>query len=242
MLTQPYRMVKKSLAMRGVAGTVAYAMKWPLVIYNERRSLVERNAIQSDFDRRHGTDTGGIIPLSSFTITSSNWVHGVRYAPTSPQGFRKALSMLGLDAENFHDFTFVDIGAGKGATLLYAAELGFKSVVGVEFVEGLHEVAVRNIAAFAPARSIGESVCIDAVQYPMPDTPLVVFMNYPFSSKQLMGSVIANMQKSSGGPKYLIALNFPYDPADLPGTRVCLIQSSSNLDGRLNYAFEVQTD
>ena len=238
-MVRQYRMIQKSLAMRGIAGTVSYAVKWPLVVYNERRSLVERNAIQTDFDRRHGTDTGGIIALSSFTIANPNWVHGVRYAPTSPQGFRQSLALLDLNSDSYKDFTFIDIGAGKGATLLYAADLGFKAVVGVEFVEELHEIAVRNLAAYPSARDIGKSVCIDALQYPMPDSPLVVFMNYPFSSLELMDGVVDQIRNCANGPKYLITLNFPYDPATLPGGRLRLINSARVSAHRNHYAFEV---
>ncbi len=241
MLLRPFRMLKKSLAMRGLTDTVLYAIRWPLVVYSEQRSLLARNAIQSKFDARYGTDTGGVIPLSRFTIDNPNWVHGVRYAPTSPESFETALALLNLRRDQLKDFTFVDIGAGKGATLLYAADLGFKAVIGVELVDALHKIALDNLSRYPPARGVGFSVCQDALQFAMPEPPLVVFLNYPFSSKELMDGVIVNISACGNGPKYLIALNFPYDLATLPSGKLRLLNSvnSSVRKENSNYGFEV---
>jgi hypothetical protein len=230
-------MIKKSVAMRGVLPTLAYAARWPLVIYDERRSLAERNAIQLKFDAQYGTDTGGIIPLSSFTIDNPNWVHGVRYAPTSPERFRESLALLNLDSARYRDFTFVDVGSGKGATMLYAADLGFKAVIGIEFVEELHKIAQKNISLYPAAKDIGQSICTDALTYKMPPAPLVVFFNYPFSSHELMDGVIRNISQSGPGEKYLLAVNYPYNPATLPSGKLRLISSVKT--HRHNYAFEV---
>jgi hypothetical protein len=234
-------MIKKSLAMRGVQDTVFYALGWPLLVYSQRRSLLARNAIQSKFDATYGTDTGGVIPLSQFKIDNPNWVHGVRYAPTSPETFENSLALLNLDRQQLKDFTFVDIGAGKGATLLYAADLGFKAVVGVELVEQLHQVALQNLSRYPSARNIGSSVCIDALRFEMPTPPLVVFFNYPFSSKELMDGVVRNISACGDGRKFVIALNFPYDPATLPSGKLRLVSSvpSTVEKENHNYGFEV---
>jgi SAM-dependent methyltransferase len=232
-------MIAKSLAKRGVLNTVLYATQWPLIIYRERQSLLERNAIQSQFDRLHGTDTAGIIPLSSFVIEDPAWPHGVRYAPTSPQGFEASLSLLGLNSKSYNDFTFVDVGSGKGATLLYASHLGFKAVYGIELVKELHDIAARNLSLYLPDGDRGKSICANAANFQMPAPPLLVFANYPFSSKELMAAVVQNIANSGKGPKYLVADNFPYDPATLPCARLRLIRGVRASTGNNNYAFEV---
>jgi SAM-dependent methyltransferase len=231
-----YRMIRKSVAMRGAAGTIGYAMRWPFVILSERRDLRARNDRQAQFDEAYGTDTGGVIPLSEFTIDHPNWVHGVRYAPTSLETFTGALALLGLSS--FEPFTFVDVGSGKGATLLYAADLGFREVLGIELVPELNDIAIRNLSLYPPARGKGASVCADATTYEMPSTPLIAFFNYPFSSKELMDSVIGNIRRCGKGLKYLIAINYPYDPATLPGGGLKLIGRIPRKQ-RCNYAFEV---
>lgn len=233
------RMIEKSIAKRGLLPTLVYAVRWPLVVYGERQSLLKRNTIQSQFDERHGTDTAGIIPLSSFSVQNPVWVHGVRYAPTSQEGFERSLSMLKFGRERYKEFAFVDVGSGKGATLLYASDLGFKAVYGVELVKELHDIAARNISLYPTARAVGRSICASATDFRMPEPPLVVFANYPFSSKELMEDVVRNISASGEGRKYLVADNFPYDPAALPSGRLRLIESLQTSTGNHNYAFEV---
>ncbi len=64
-----------------------------------------------------------------------------------------------------------------------------------------------------------------------------MFFNYPFSSQELMDGVIRNISESGAGEKYLLALNYPYDPATLPSGKLRLINSVKT--HRHNYAFEV---
>lgn len=239
MIALMIRMIRKSVAKRGVATTLIYAARWPLVVYAERQRLLARNALQVQFDEKHGTDTAGVIPLSTFFVQDPVWVHGVRYAPTSQEGFYRSLSALKLDGEMYGEFALVDIGSGKGATLLYASALGFRAVYGVELVRELHEIAVKNMSLYPPARLIAQSVRASASDFRMPDPPLIVFANYPFSSEELMDRVIRNIAESGPGPKYLLADNFPYDPAKLPSAKLRLIGRLRAETGNSNYAFEV---
>ena len=233
-----FRMFQKSLAIRGPLNTLIHVIRWPLVILRERASIRERDAIQTRFDQQHGTDTAGFIPLSSFEIDSPAWVHGVRYAPTSLQRFKESVASLGLSQAQLSGYSFVDVGSGKGATLLYAIDLGFRAVYGVELVEELHRVAAKNLEMH-DANKKAISVCADATAFDMPAPPLVVFANYPFSSKEMMGRVIQNIARAGIGPKYLIADQFPYDVAALPGTRLNLISHRKDKNDRSNYSFEV---
>ena len=235
--TRNYRKITKSVGMRGVKKTLIYALQWPFIVANERHKLRERNSIQFEFDRQYKTDTAGIIPLSTFAIEDPLWVHGVRYAPTSPQAFRDALSLLELSPERYRDFTFVDVGSGKGAVLLYAAELKFKAIYGIELVGQLHDIAVTNIARYPAARGITTPVCGDATKFQMPGPPLLVFFNYPFSSRELMERVIANISNAGPGPKFIVAMNYPYDPS--AGSRSTLRLIRRVATHRADYAFEV---
>ena len=236
-MTRHYRQLVKSVAMRGAWGTALHLMKFPFITLNERRQLADRVKVQSAFDEAHGLDTSGIIRLSSFQIDNPHWVHGVRYAPTSPQGFHAALALLGDIIGDYSKFTFVDVGSGKGPVLLYAADLNFKAVIGIEFVKELHDIAVANISRYPSARGRATSICADATTFEMPEAPVVVYFNYPFSSKDLMRSAIDNIAKSKSAPKYIVAVNYPYDPATVTQSSLRLISSVTN--HRTNYAFEV---
>lgn len=240
MFTHQYRMFKKSLAMRGLVQTLVYAIQWPLVSLRENRQLRERTVIQTAFDNLHGTDTSGIISLSSFSIANPVWKHGVRYAPTSPASFSEALSLLPFQKEVYSTFTFVDVGSGKGATLLYAGDAGFKAVFGIELVEKLNAIAIQNLLMHPSTKLIGQSLCMDAALFKMPIPPLIVFANYPFSSKSLMQKVIRNVSDSGSGPKYFIACNYPYDPSELPDVACKPIVAMQSSNGRSHYCFEVK--
>jgi len=120
------------------------------------------------------------------------------YQPTEPARFREMMAALPID---FRQFTFVDIGSGKGRTLLLAAEYPFKRIVGVELIDVLHHAAEENITAWrkqSPARvapiSI-ESMQMDAREFVLPGTPLVVYLFNPLPEAGLR-RVIVNIEES----------------------------------------------
>ena len=70
------------------------------------------------------------------------------YQPTEPALFREMMeSMSSLDIE-FEDFTFIDVGSGKGRVLLMAADYPFRRILGIELLADLHRVAQENIRAY----------------------------------------------------------------------------------------------
>src|SRR6266496_57342 len=76
------------------------------------------------------------------------------YQPTEPAAFHEMLDALqqcpadNQTTLNFRDFTFLDLGSGKGRTLLMASDYPFRRVVGVELLPALHGIAVRNLAQY----------------------------------------------------------------------------------------------
>lgn len=100
------------------------------------------------------------------------------------------------------DFTFIDLGSGKGRALLMAAQYRFKKIIGVEFMPEWHKVAQENIRKFGEANpSVPpiESVCMDARDFEFPAEPLVVYLFNSFPEpvfagvmERLRRSVLAN--------------------------------------------------
>jgi len=148
-----------------------------------------------EFDEEYGVDTGGYIHPTRLTLDLPNQVHAVSYGASDPQDVRSALASLPIV---FESFSFVDFGSGKGRVLLLASEFPFKQVVGVEFSEELHRVAQQNISKLlrreARCEKV-ESVCIDAVDYALPDHNLVCYFCNPFD-EDLMSRVVANIRES----------------------------------------------
>jgi len=119
------------------------------------------------------------------------------YQPTEPVLFRTMMAALPVD---FHEFTFIDIGSGKGRALLLAAEYPFTKIIGVELIADLHRAAEENIAAWraqSPARQVAaiETLCMDAREFVFPETPLVVYMFNPLPEAGLC-AVVRNLEES----------------------------------------------
>jgi len=117
------------------------------------------------------------------------------YQPTDPALFREMMASLPIA---FDPFTFVDLGSGKGRTLLMASEYPFRSIVGVELIADLHRAAEENIRAYRSATrrcANIESVCSDACDFPLPVDPLVLYLFNPLPESGLR-RVIAGLEKS----------------------------------------------
>lgn len=159
-----------------------------VITYRARRRW---EALDREFDRRHGVETTGIVPLRRLRVRGPNGGLGVRYQPTSPDGFRALMRSVGPLAE---ELTFVDLGAGKGRAVLLASELPFRRIVGVEFAPDLVAVAGRNAERFGAAGRV-ELVCSDVAEYELPDEPLLLY-NYNSFAEPVMRAVLANLRRS----------------------------------------------
>lgn len=123
------------------------------------------------------------------------------YQPTEPEVFREMLDTLQqLTSLKFANFTFVDLGSGKGRTLLMAADYPFRRIIGVELLPSLNRIARQNLAEYK-SRSQKcfaiECVCADATTYRLPNEPLLVYLFNPFPEPGLR-RVLANLNGSLG--------------------------------------------
>jgi SAM-dependent methyltransferase len=117
------------------------------------------------------------------------------YQPTEPALFHEMLQALAID---FTGFTFVDLGSGKGRTLLMAAEYPFRRIVGIELLPALHRVACENLRKYASERQKWhalEARCGDAKQFEFPEEPLVLYLFNPLPEAGLE-VVLRNLERS----------------------------------------------
>ncbi len=135
------------------------------------------------------------------------------YQPTEPALFREMLDSLhGLTALNFGELTFVDLGSGKGRTLLMAADYPFRRVVGVELLPALNQIAQQNLARYQSDSQkcfALETICADATTFPLPAGPLVIYLFNPFPETGLRRT-LANLEKTlqeSPRPAFVIYHN-----------------------------------
>lgn len=126
-------------------------------------------------------------------IRSAHTKWGVHYAPTREDIFRKAITALPI---RFEDYAFIDLGAGKGQILLWAAAYPFRRVVGVEYSETLAVMAssnVRNSSELVCERV--ECICADATQFNLLSEPSVIYLYNPFQGR-VMDYVVRNIERS----------------------------------------------
>lgn len=104
------------------------------------------------WDLWHGVETRRQIALEKLGIegacygdTPNDYVYSGwngDYTCASPR-FPELLKRLNLD---WNSFTYLDLGSGKGKSLLMAAELPFARVIGVELSEKLVKAAQKNLS------------------------------------------------------------------------------------------------
>ena len=117
------------------------------------------------------------------------------YLPTDPGLFREMMANLPIE---FDRFTFVDLGSGKGRTLLMASEYPFRKIMGVELIAELHRAAEENIRLYhSPNQRCTQidAVCADACEFVFPDTPLVLYLFNPLPEAGLR-RVLQNLERS----------------------------------------------
>jgi SAM-dependent methyltransferase len=121
------------------------------------------------------------------------------YQPTEPDLFREMLEALSQQScVDFRDFVFIDLGSGKGRTLLMASDYPFRRIVGVELLPALHLAAQENLSKYRSESQkcfALESICADACEFAFPLEPMVLYLFNPFPESGLR-RVIANLEQS----------------------------------------------
>ena len=185
--------VRRSRDEDGVGAATRLAVRW--VGEGTMRPISDLR--QRLLDRRLGVETRRADGPDAEAMAVARYVDGNPYAPTPARQFTRMLASLPIDEPS--EFTFVDLGCGKGLTLMLAAEHGFPTVVGVELDRRLAEVAGSNVRSFV-ARSpdlagVIEVVTGDAAGFPLPAGPVVVFLFNSFGEATL-SAVVETVERS----------------------------------------------
>jgi SAM-dependent methyltransferase len=121
------------------------------------------------------------------------------YQPTEPALFHEMLGALQRESNlDFGDFTFLDLGSGKGRTLLMASDYPFRRIVGVELLPALEQIAQENLRLYKSDSQkcfTLESVCADATGFPMPEGPVLIYLFNPLGESGLR-QVTANLEQN----------------------------------------------
>jgi SAM-dependent methyltransferase len=120
------------------------------------------------------------------------------YQPTEPALFHEMLQVLQQRALDFREFTFIDLGSGKGRTLLLASDYPFRRILGVELLPALHQIAQENLQNYKNETQkcfTLETICGDATDFPFPVEPMLLYLFNPFPESGLQ-RMLANLEQS----------------------------------------------
>lgn len=188
--------IRYQLRTKGLAETAKWLASAGLVYCRHFPVHVEQLLADRLFDLWNGVDTYGTINQDELEFGEcASASHSNRYVAIVPRMFYRMIASLPIQ---YRDFTFVDIGSGKGRALLMAAKWPFRRILGVELSPKLHLIAQRNIAVYKHRRLACRnirSLCCDAAVYPIPDTRLVLYLYNPFK-ETVMLQVLSNLQAS----------------------------------------------
>ena len=169
-------------------------IKWRYFTYRQRAHHQQNLR----FDAEHHVETAGDLALDKAGISGDQVRAGNGvYRAITETLFHSALAAVPLPYEQY---SFVDVGSGKGKVLFMAADYPFRRVVGIEYSPLLHEAAVKNIASYVSATQRCRDVVSelgDALAYVPPPGPLFFFM-FNALAPDLMERWLAGVDRQAG--------------------------------------------
>lgn len=140
------------------------------------------SSLGTRWDRKYGVDTSGQIDLIDIDVVGPNREGGYASVSTSPSAYAFLSTFFPAD---WKDFTFVDVGCGKGRVLMLAALQGFDTILGIEFAPLICQTAEQNLVRFSGRRPAKWSVVnADATAVDLPsDAPLLIYSFNPFNAE-----------------------------------------------------------
>jgi SAM-dependent methyltransferase len=148
-----------------------------------------------DYDFEYGVDT--TWANVSLRTRFRELLSGGQYQPSEPALFHEILHSMPVAVDGF---TFVDLGSGKGRTLLMASEYPFRRIIGMELLAELNDIAQQNIARYRSERQrcyAIESHSGDARCFEFPREAIVLYLFNPFP-EYVLREVLANLRDSVG--------------------------------------------
>jgi SAM-dependent methyltransferase len=157
--------------------------------YRAHRRNLELNR---RFDFRFDVDTMECVEIPDMKLDPETGFHAVGYEPTPIPLVKRILKSLPVE---HRDFIFIDIGSGKGLTLLLAAKYDFKKIVGVEVSAAISDMAIKNISRYHAKNRCKniESVCSNGQDYHFPSENLIVYLYNPFDAC-VLNEVLSNIE------------------------------------------------
>jgi SAM-dependent methyltransferase len=172
------------------------------------------------FDVAHGVDTSGLYYAERLPSGHAHDRYSEGYYATAPSLFHGAMGLWMNSLEpglRIEDYTFVDLGSGKGRVVMMASEYPFRTVRGIELNAGLVRGARRNLRRWMRG---GRAVCRDVrvergdvLGLELPDGPMVLFMFNSFGA-EVVGPLMEKLARASRGRRAPVDLVYVHPDHD----------------------------
>jgi SAM-dependent methyltransferase len=211
--------IQWSLAQRGLGGTLRFAFERA----RRRPNRTDEAKPQSHpFDLRYGVDTSGLIGGGELRSGHRNDVFNTAYYGMAPSRFQWVMEYWIADRTHaaLENYSFVDLGCGKGRALLMASEFPFREAVGVELHVSLAEIAEANVAVWTAAGRAAcpvRIVCQDATEFVFPDGACLLYLFNPFAAPVMQRLIERIEQDFAGWPGMLDLIYFNPESGQLFG-------------------------
>jgi hypothetical protein len=186
--------LRDSFRHRGVAGSVRYYSREFVDLLRDLTPARRKSRYGDiDYDFEHGVDT--TWATVSLRTRIREWLSGGQYQPSEPALFAEILGALPVAVDGF---TFIDLGSGKGRTLLMAASYPFRRIIGMELLDELNNIARQNIARYRNDQQKCfniEAQTGDARYFEFPLEPTILYLFNPFP-RHVWRQVLANLHRS----------------------------------------------
>ncbi len=160
------------------------------------------------FDRTRQVRTSGDVLLPAAGIAAEAAGDSEYYMPARPRHIREAFREMPVS--DVSEFTYVDLGCGKGRSLFVAAELPFRRIIGVELSALLYGQCCANLRSFRlrtkQNRRQMDAVQANAKDWAFPEGNLVLYLFNPFG-RDTMARVLQNLDAArQGRPRHVIVI------------------------------------
>ncbi len=145
------------------------------------------------FDLIHRVDTTGKEDSFTLSVPDSYKNKVVPYEAMKSKNFYLVMNSLNIEWSNY---SFIDVGSGKGKVLLLASKYPFQRIIGVELSRTLVEKAKENISNFRPKSSFLKRITLinkDIIDYNPTKENVIFFLYNPFNA-EIMTSFVKKIE------------------------------------------------
>jgi SAM-dependent methyltransferase len=167
---------------------------------------IRKEIVDASFDKDRGINTGGTTHLHGLHVIGPYRRVGTTHIASDPDEF--AIAIASLDIEH-KDFTFIDLGSGKGRALILALSYPFRRIVGVEFALELHRTAEANLINLAAnGTEVGrvELFHADVTTFQFPEEPSVIYLYNPFEGDVMRKVIQCVLRSHATNPRPIFVL------------------------------------